>query len=126
FVAIADCEPPPPVSYSVQDIPKSNLVLGVNSSGNATGVGYGGPSLSSDAYLFDASTGRSTFSSFSSRETSHAQGINDRNAIVVNVMMDGRDGLHHARTVSRANGVATTLSALGGDTRRFGVSGSSR
>ena len=49
FVAIADFEPPPPVSYSVQDIPKSNLVLGVNSSGNATGVGYGGPSLSSDA-----------------------------------------------------------------------------
>ena len=126
FVAIADFEPPPPVSYSVQDIPKSNLVLGVNSSGNATGVGYGGPSLSSDAYLFDASTGRSTFISFSSRETSHAQGINDRNAIVVNVMMDGSDGLHHARTVRWENGVATDLGTLGGNTWGFGINGSNQ
>src|SRR5438128_255078 len=126
FVAIADFEPPPPVSYSPQDIPKSNLVLGVNSSGNATGVGYGGPSLSSDAYLFDASTGRSTFISFSSRETSHAQGINDRNAIVVNVMMDGSDGLHHARTVRWEHGVATDLGTLGGNTWGFGINGSNQ
>src|SRR2546421_257811 len=37
-VAIADLEPPPPVGYSVQDIPKSNLVLG----GNTWGFGING------------------------------------------------------------------------------------
>ncbi|MFL5310501.1 MAG: hypothetical protein ACJ79H_08635, partial [Myxococcales bacterium] len=125
-VAIADFEPPPPVSYSVQEIPKSNLVLGVNSAGNATGVGYGGPSLLSDAYFFDASTGRSTFISFSSRETSHAQGINDRNVIVANVMMDRSDGFHLSRTVRWENGAATDLGTLGGGTWGFGINGSNQ
>ena len=126
FVAIANFEPPPPVSYSVQEIPKSNLVLGVNSSGNATGVGFGGPSLTSDAYLFETGTGRSTFISFSSRETSHAQAINDRNAIVANVMMDDSNGFHHSRTVRWENGVATDLGTLGGATWGFGINGTNQ
>ena len=112
FDIIAAFEPPPPVAYSLRVIPKANKALALNSTGNATGVGYGGPqNANGDGFLFDAATGLSSYLPFSYGEASYAQGINDRNALVVNVIT----GLNElkSRTIRWENGVATALATIG-------------
>jgi probable HAF family extracellular repeat protein len=122
FEAYAVFEPPPPVTYSVREIPKSDTAHALNAAGNATGVGAGG-SGSGDAFFFDAATGQTTFLSFSAREGSHAQAINDGNAMVVNVFSSSASG-NVARTVRWENGAATELGTLGGNTWGYGINNS--
>jgi probable HAF family extracellular repeat protein len=126
FEVWATFEPPPPVTYSVRVIPKANTAYSVNAAGNATGVGYGGAHTSDgDAFLFVAATGQTSFLTFSANEQSHAQGINDRNAIVANVMPN-RTGNNSSRAVRWENGVTTELGTLGGNTWGYGINASNQ
>jgi uncharacterized membrane protein len=112
FEIVAAFEQPAPVVYSLQVIPKARTAYALNTAGNATGVAYGGPhDANGDAFLFDAATGSSSYLPFSQGEASYAQGINDRNALVVNVLSGMSE--HKSRTVRWENGVATELGTIG-------------
>jgi probable HAF family extracellular repeat protein len=126
FLVVADFEPPPPLTYSVREIPKSYTAYTLNAAGNATGVGYGGThSGDGDAFLFDAATGKTSFLFFSTPESSHAQGINGRNAIVANAITS-RTGDTRTRTVRWEAGVATDLGTIGGNTWGYGINDSNQ
>jgi probable HAF family extracellular repeat protein len=126
FLVVADFEPPPPLIYSVREIPKSYTAYRLNAAGNAAGVGYGGEHTSDgDAFLFDAATGKTSFLFFSTQESSHALDINGRNAVVANAITS-RTGDTRARTVRWEAGIATDLGTIGGNTWGYGINDSNQ